>query len=69
MLNRFGTTTHPELEFISIINSRLPVDALEEWIFPETEEDKQLFGFEVDANYLIPALEMYELRCKLHAVN
>ena len=58
MLNRFGTATNPEQEFSDIIDSHLPVGAVDGIIFAETEEDKQIFCFEVNLDYLIPALEM-----------
>ena len=45
LLNRFGTTTNPEQEFVNILHSRLPANALEDVVFPETGEDKQLFFF------------------------
>ena len=58
MLNRLGSSTYPEQEFTDIINSRLPQDVLDYAALPRTEEDKQLFYFRINANYLAPALEM-----------
>ena len=64
LLNHFGTSTFPGQKFSEIINSRLTASVLEYMVFPETDEDKQLFHFEIDADHLTPALEMYKLRRK-----
>ena len=60
MLNRFGSSTYPDQEFVDIMNSRLPQDAdiRDSVVFPKTDEDQQLFYFEIDANYQTLALEM-----------
>ena len=58
MLNKYGTSTYPEQEFSDIINSLLPAAELENVLFPLTDEDKQIFSFDVNASHLIPALEM-----------